>query len=109
MGSHSTGYEYTLPWDYPRWYSWELGRDINNISIRTPTTTFFDYRRKLYSTRRPLINIRRSWAEVTSLLCFCISLPIVVARQVSWSCQLSARLKSATTKEREGLAKECEN
>eukprot|EP01047_Picozoa_sp_COSAG01_P075303 COSAG01_NODE_12861_length_1673_cov_1.749047_1_plen_346_part_01 len=45
--SHSTGYEYTLPWDYPRWYSWELGRDINNISIRTPTTTFFDYAKEV--------------------------------------------------------------
>ena len=41
--SQSTGYEHTLPWDYSRWYSWELGRDINNVTIRTPTTAYFDF------------------------------------------------------------------
>ena len=41
--TQGTGYEYGLPWDYPRWYSWELGRDINNATARTPTTNFFDF------------------------------------------------------------------
>ena len=45
--TQTTAYPYELPWDYPRWYSWELGRDINNISIRTPTTTFFDYAKEV--------------------------------------------------------------
>ena len=43
LAGAGTGYAYSLPWDYPRYYSWELGRDINNISSRTPTTTYFTY------------------------------------------------------------------
>jgi hypothetical protein len=24
-------YNYTIPWDYPIWYSWQIGRDVKNL------------------------------------------------------------------------------
>jgi hypothetical protein len=38
-----THYSYTIPWDYPIWYSWEFGRDINNATIRTASTSFYQW------------------------------------------------------------------
>ena len=30
----TTPYTYTVPWDYPLWYSWQIGRDVLNATAR---------------------------------------------------------------------------
>lgn len=36
-------YPYTVPWAYPTWYSWELGRDINNATARPAVTEYYKW------------------------------------------------------------------
>jgi hypothetical protein len=36
-------YPYAVPWAYPAWYSWELGRDINNATARPVVTGYYEW------------------------------------------------------------------
>jgi hypothetical protein len=43
----SVGYDYQIPWDYLMFYSWEIGRDVNNATARTPTTKYYDWAKEV--------------------------------------------------------------
>jgi hypothetical protein len=36
-------YKYQIPWDYPIWYSWDIGRQINNASLRWPQLSYYEH------------------------------------------------------------------
>ena len=69
--SDTLGYDYQIPWDYPLFYSWEIGQDINNATARTPTTQYFSWAKEValypspWDQRSPLL---RNGGGLTTML-----------------------------------------
>ena len=36
-------YGYAIPWEYPLFYSWDLGRQINNATLRWPELHYYEH------------------------------------------------------------------
>ena len=45
--SASVGYHYQIPWDYPEYYSWLIGRDVNNASARPVSAQYYEWAKEV--------------------------------------------------------------
>ena len=64
----NVGYDYQIPWDYPEYYSWEIGRDVNNASARTVSTKYYDWAKEVALYRKFTSNHADLWAHFDRLI-----------------------------------------